>query len=113
MSAESDIFAELSPALAALVGARIYPDVRPQEDELPAIVYYRESTEPINTIHGTNVGERVTMGVQCLAETRLEAEAIATAAQNALSSRALLERTATYIPEIDVFAAIIKVLHNS
>lgn len=115
MSAETDVYdaLRLAAGVIALVGTRIYPDARPQDDPLPAIVYYREATEPVNTIHGTKLGERVTMTVQCMAATRLEAEQVIEAAATALTVRPMLERTSDYVPEVETFVSTLKVLHNS
>ena len=57
MSAETDLYAVLSAstALAAIVGARIYPDAIPEDQALPAVVYQRASTAPISTIHGFSI----------------------------------------------------------
>ncbi|MGR8921869.1 MAG: tail completion protein gp17 [Gammaproteobacteria bacterium] len=118
MSAESDIYDDLSGAAAvtALVSTRIYPDVRPQDDALPAIVYLRESTEPINTISGSVIGAEVTLAVICIAETRTAAEAVADAAQTALATtggRPIVDRASDYEDGLDVFSTTIRVVHQS
>lgn len=91
MSAESDIKTALEAAgVTALVSTRVYPDIRPQDDALPAIVYGRDSTEFITTIHGTVALTRAQMYVGCYAETRAGAEAVANAAHTALLAAGLL-----------------------
>ena len=90
MSAESTLYGWLAAhaALTTLVGGavtpRIYPDVVPGDQALPAVAYARSGTEPITTIHGTIAGRFVDLQVQCWAETRPEAEAVADAVEGAL-----------------------------
>ena len=100
MSASDALFALLSQdaEVGAIVGlaasARIYPTAIPVDKDLPAIAYV-ESAEPITTIHGTVVGEDVTLAIACWATTRTEADALATAVQAALvaSGRVWSRRT--------------------
>lgn len=82
MSAETVLFATLDAAAGvhALVENRIYPDARPQDDALPAIVYTRESTEYVPTIHGTIALTRARLLLVCFGTTRASAEAVADAA---------------------------------
>jgi hypothetical protein len=85
MSAESAVVSALTAGgVTALVSTRVYPDVRPQEDIMPAIVYQRSGTTFETTIHGTVAVTRAQMGVGCYAETRAGAEAVADAAHTAL-----------------------------
>lgn len=89
MSAETDVKDALSAytALTAEVDDRIYPDFLAQDIELPAVVYQRDSTEYITTIHdGTVHDSRATMEIWCLAETRLGAEQIADLVELAIAS---------------------------
>lgn len=81
MSAESTLYGWLDAAagLAALVGERIYPDVIPADQPLPAVAYARTNTEPVVTIHGTIPASFVPMRVECWAATRAAAEAVADA----------------------------------
>jgi Protein of unknown function (DUF3168) len=86
VSAESTVYGWLAghAALSALVGARIYPDVIPQDTVLPAIAYARSGTEHVSTIHGGVAGALVTVQVQSWADTRTAAEAAADAVEAAL-----------------------------
>jgi hypothetical protein len=86
MSAETVLKTTLDAAAAvtALVSTRIYPDTRPQDDVLPAIVYARDGTEYVPTIHGTIALTRAQLSVACFAATRAAAEAVADAAQAAV-----------------------------
>jgi hypothetical protein len=89
MSAETELYDALTEAapVAALVGARVYPDLVPQEQVLPAIGYARLTTEPITTIHSSApVMERVTLEVACMASTRTGADALADVASVALGA---------------------------
>lgn len=86
MSAESTLYGWLAGdgALDLLIAGRIYPDVIPGDQALPAVAYARTGTEPIATIHGTVAGRFVNLQVQCWGETRPDAEAVADAVEAAL-----------------------------
>lgn len=86
MSAETALVAALDAAagVTALVGTRIYPDARPMETALPAIVYLRTGTSFEMTIHGTVALTRAQMGIGCYGRTRDEAEEVADAVHTAL-----------------------------
>jgi hypothetical protein len=86
MSAETVLKATLDGAagVTALVSTRIYPDARPQDDALPAIVYTRDGTEFVPTIHGTIALTRAQLSVLAFGATRAAAEAVADAAQAAV-----------------------------
>ena len=86
MTAEQTLYRILSAdsAIAGLVDTKIYQDVIPQPDELPAIVYSRTSTEPVQTIHGVNVASFAQLQVQVWAKTRSMAESVSAAIVGAL-----------------------------
>lgn len=88
MSAEQTLYRILAAdtSLAALVDTRIYTDVIPQPDELPAVVFSRTSTEPVQTIHGPAVGAFVQIQVQTWARARAVAEQVAGAIVAALAA---------------------------
>lgn len=92
MSAETVLKATLDGAagVTALVSTRIYPDARPQDDALPAIVYTRESTEYVPTIHGTIALTRARLVLACFGTTRASAEAVADAALTAVVAAGFL-----------------------
>lgn len=87
MSAETSLYTALTAdaAVTAIVGsgsaARVYPDVVPQEIDLPAVAYARAETEYVTTVHSSvPAGEKVTLAVWCMAEKRSDADALADAA---------------------------------
>lgn len=93
MSAETELYATLSGAagVTALVSTRIYPDIIPQDADLPAIAYQRTGTEFLNTIHGgAPLGHAATLEITCVGETRPAANAIANAVVAALAGTEFL-----------------------
>ncbi len=67
-----------SADVAAIVGARVYPDFLGQKIALPAIVTQRAATEYVNVIHGAPpVASTVRMDSYCLGGSRLAAEKLA------------------------------------
>ena len=66
--------------VSGLVSTRIYPDDLPQNCTLPAITYYRVSTEHYGDITGTKTGLAVArLQIDCFATTRAGANALAEA----------------------------------
>jgi hypothetical protein len=88
MSAEQTLYGILSAdsALASLVDTRIYKDVIPQPDDLPAVVYSRTGTEPVQTIHGVNIASFAQLQVQVWAKSRSTAEQVSAAIVAALDA---------------------------
>ncbi len=85
MSAETDIVTALAaPAVAALVGTRVYHDERPQDSALPAVVYRRTGTNFVTAVSGVVAVTRATLAIGIYAATRPQAEAVADAVQTAL-----------------------------
>ena len=86
MTGEQQLYRILSAdtTLAGLVDTRIYQDVIPQPDELPAVVYSRSGTEPVTTIHGDTPGAFAQLQAQVWAKTRSAAEAVSAAVVAAL-----------------------------
>ena len=117
MSAETALFAALSgaPAVTAIVGAgaatRIYPDVVPQEIELPAVAFLRGATEYVHTLSALAVDQRATLDVICLAETRLAAEQLGDAVEAACVSarQPPASRRADYDHENGIWATVLTV----
>jgi hypothetical protein len=72
--------------LAGLVDQRIYQDIIPQPDALPAVVYSRSGTEPVTTIHGAVAASFAQIQIQAWAKTRATAEAVAAAIVAALDA---------------------------
>ena len=73
---ESTVYSTLSgaSAVSSLVGSRIYPLVRPQGDALPAIVYQRISTVPVNSLDGDSGLDEVRIQIACVAPTYAQAK---------------------------------------
>lgn len=105
MSAETDVKDTLDAAasLIALVSTRIYPDVRPDEDILPAVIFGRVGTDYTRTIHGTVILTKATMAIACFASTRTSAELVADAAYTALLAAGFnpVDRQSDYEEETD------------
>jgi len=117
MSAETVLFSTLaaSAGVGALIADRIYPDLRPQDDASPAIVYRRDATEYTPTIHGTIALTRAQLAVVCVGVTRASAEAVADAAQTALLAAhfLLVSRASDFEPESRTYIATLAVEHLS
>lgn len=89
MSAETDLYAALSGALAvtALVSTRIYPDVVPADEPLPCVAYTRTGSDPVRTIHSAApVAETAFIDVVCMAESRVAADQVADAVETAAAA---------------------------
>lgn len=78
MTAEEIVAQALStwPQLTASIGTRIYPDIAPQDVELPYIVYTRSGSEPAYTIHGPKAAELANMSVQIWNKSRFSVDQI-------------------------------------
>jgi hypothetical protein len=111
MSAETDVKDALSAYtdLTDEVDDRIYPDFLAQSIELPAVVYQRERTDYITTIHDGTVHDwKATMEIWCLAETRLGAEQIADLVELAIASTVLpVDRRPEFNAESQTFASVV------
>lgn len=85
-SAEATLYTILSTAagVTALVSTRIYPDLVPEEKAAPYIGYERVSTEPLGTLEGTVLSERIGIMIACWADTRITAEQLADAVRTAM-----------------------------
>lgn len=115
MSAETDLYALLSGAagVTALVAARIYPDVLPEECAYPAIVFARASTAPILGIGGQVFGEDIGLLIGCWAETRSAADAVAAAVEAALTGGVFTRggREAGFDPDTGLYVSNISAEH--
>lgn len=113
MSAESQIYAALSGALAvtSIVADRIYPDAIPEDKSLPAVVFARTGTEPYVTLAGARFAEDISAQVVAWAETRTAADAVGDAAEAALRAGGftVTGRSAGYDGEIGLFATTIEI----
>lgn len=117
MSAETVLFATLDAAAAvgALCANRIYPDTRAQESVLPAIVYRRDDTEFVATIHGTIALTRARLSVVALADTRAAAEALADAVYTAVLAAGFLmiNRASDFDVDSRTYVATLAIEHLS
>lgn len=113
MSAETTLYGWLSTyaPLTSSIGTRIFPDVVPLDQQLPAVAYARTATEPVVTIHGTKPAEFVTLVVQCWAQTRPASEALADKVAAALATHGEVPtaRSALFDPEIEIFGTSLDV----
>lgn len=109
MTAESQFYTLMStaPGVTALVGTRIYPDALPEERALPAVVFVRQSTVPLVGIGGQRFGDDIELSVACWAETRLAADALASAVDAAIAGTvfSLSARDGGFDPETGLFAS--------
>lgn len=101
---EADIVATLAAdsAIHNAVGDRVYPLFRPQGDPLPAIVYQRISTAPVNSLSGFSGLDQVRIQFGCYANTVADAKSLAADMRSALDAEESLKGTCvSEIDEID------------
>lgn len=87
MSIEQALFAHLTEntAIAALVGARVYPLRRPQRGgSLPCIVYTRVGSEHVHHLLGVSGLCRADFDLDCQAGTYAEAKSLSEAVRQAM-----------------------------
>lgn len=114
MSAETELRALLlaAPAVAALVGTRISADRIEQGAARPFVMFSRAATTPFATIDGALLVSQVQLEVQCWADTRAGADAVALAVAAAVRGtglHAVTAQSAAYDPELDLEAATLSV----
>lgn len=114
MSAEADLHALLltSPAVAALVGNRIAADRMEQGAGRPFVVFSRTGTVPYETLDKQLLASLVSIEVQCWADTRLQADAVAdavAAAVRATSTQTVSQRSGAYDGDLDLQATVLAV----
>ena len=113
MSAETDLRALLlaTPAVTDLVGSRVAADRIEQGAARPFIVFTRTGTQRERTLTGQLIASNVALSVQCWADTRLVAEAVADAVDTALATQYQYagDRSTGYDPELDLECAILPV----
>lgn len=92
---EQDVMTILNatPAVQAICGQRIYALVRPQDDALPAAVWQRVSTVPINSLSGFSGLDSVRLQFTCYAATLLAAKQLAAAISVALDGATSVKST--------------------
>lgn len=88
MSASTELQALLlaTPAVTALCGTRIAADRMEQGAARPFVVY-TASAEPQRALDGSVHGTKTTFELQCWADTRAAADALAYAVQDALDAQ--------------------------
>lgn len=86
MTAEIGLRAELAAdaTVAALVGARIYPEFMPENVTYPAITYRRVSTVRFNKMSGPDDLTQVRIQVDCWDDSYADVQTLAAAVINAL-----------------------------
>jgi hypothetical protein len=114
MSAETDLRALLvaSAGVTALVGTRIAADRMEQGSARPFVVFARSASEPLQCLDGSVLKTLVTLDVQCWADTRASAEAVAdavTAAVRGVLTQTVPARAALFEPELDLEASVLTV----
>ena len=109
MSAETDLRTLLlaAPEVSALVSQRIAADRMEQGSARPFIVFTRSATERSKGLDGVVHGVLVTFELQCWAETRAVAEAVAEAAQSAIEQafHTVEGRSSGYDADLDLECA--------
>ena len=114
MSAETDLRALLvaTAGVTTLVGTRIAADRIEQGAARPFVVFTRAGSEPLQCLDGSVLKTLVTLDVQCWADTRASAEAVAdavTAAVRGVLTQTVIARAASYEPDLDLEAAVLTV----
>ncbi len=79
--------------VSALVGARIYPMLRPPADPLPAVVYQRIATDPAKDLGGDTGIDAVRIQVACWSATYAGAKALGAAVRAAVTGAAAMKAT--------------------
>jgi hypothetical protein len=113
MSADTDLRALLAgtSAITALVSDRIVADRMEQGDIRPFVVFTLISTEHQYGLDGTVHGSRYGFDVQCWADTRLMANAVADAIKTVLTAnqRPVTGPVSGYDAELDLEATLLTV----
>ena len=113
MSLDTDLRAALATnaGVTALVGSAIVSDRMEEGTPRPFVVFSRVGTEYQHGLDGSVLGERATFDVQCWADTRASAEAVANAVCAVLlaDQRPVLSRTSGYDADFDLEATLLTV----
>ena len=113
MSLDTDLRAALAgnAGITALVGTRIVADRMEEGAARPFIVFSRATTDYQTGLDGTVLAERATFDVQCWADTRASAEAVANAVRVVFEAdqRPILSRVSGYDAELDLEATLLSV----
>lgn len=117
MSAELELvtLARADAGVGALVGvgpaARISADRIQQGAARPFVVYTRTATEPFTSLSGEVFETKVSLDIQCWADTREQAEQLGDALQTAIrgAGQTVVARSGGYEPDLDLEVAILAV----
>ena len=113
MSAETDLRAALAgnAGVAALVAGRITADRMEEGAVRPFVVFSRAATDNQYGLDGTVLASRITFDLQCWADTRASAEAVANAVDAVLlaDQRPVISRTSGYDANLDLEATLLTV----
>lgn len=114
MSAETALRALLvaDAPVAALVSTRIAADRIEQGAARPFICYTRTASAPVVALDGTHLKTLVSLDVQCWADSRASADAVADAVTTAVRgviSQSVVGRSSAYDADLDVEGAIVSV----
>lgn len=106
MSAESALRTLLvaNPAVYALVNTRVVADRMEEGAAFPFIVFARNGTQPVSALDGTHLRSQASLEVQCWADTRLGADALAdavAAAVRGVISQSVPGRVSAYDADTD------------
>lgn len=114
MSAETELRALLvaDSAVAALVGTRVSADRAEQGAAMPFVVFGRTSTQPVQCLDGSVLLSAVSIDVQCWANTRAGADALAdavTAAIRGVPQQSVPGRAGVYDTDLDAHGTVLNV----
>ena len=113
MSAETDLRAALAgnAGLTALVSTRIVADRMEEGVGRPFVVFARVATENHQSLDGTLLASKAVFEVQCWADTRASAEAVANAVEVVLLAdhRPVINRVSGYDSDLDLEATLLTV----
>lgn len=112
MSIEVDLVNVLKAdvSIAAVVGARIYPEIAPQDPTYPLIIFHVISTVPVNSMDGHNNLDNVRVQINPWATTYKQAKQIELLVRNAMNNTNVFKSTCIdarglqYEPETKLYA---------
>ncbi len=115
MSAETALRAVLAAdsAVVALVAARISADRAEQDEARPFVVFSRTASQITTALNGAHLRTQAALDVQCWANTRLDADALADAVADAVrgvTSQRVEGRSGAFDPDQDAFVTTLNVL---
>lgn len=89
-------------SVAALVNTRMFSDVPPEQVAMPVIVYTVIDTLPNEHLAGIVNASRARIQIDCLADTRLQANQLADAVRLALEKKHRGDQNGQFIHEISL-----------